>query len=216
MTGTDLYFRDWSTGKPLVFLAPWALNSRWWELQMFRLAEEGTRCVAFDRRGHGRSSLPDRGYDFDTPADDLAAVVEQLDLRDVTLVRHSLGCGEAVHYLSRHVAGRVARAVLIGTITPGHNPPDKSKFETGRALLIKDPFGVIANAAADFLGASKNPVSEETMRWWTRMMTDECNLKVMLDLLRVFTATDFRPRLSAIRMPTLLIHVIAILRRRSK
>lgn len=204
--GTALFYKDWGTGKPMVFVAPWALNSRWWEIQMFRLTEERVRCIAFDRRGHGRSGQPDRGYDFDTLADDLAAVMEQLDLRDVTLVGQSLGCGEMVHYLSRHGASRVGRAVLIGTITPGNNPPDKSKFEKARALLIKDPCGVFANAAPDFFGAAKNPVSEETMRWWTRMITDECNLKVMLDLFRLFTTTDFRPQLSAIRVPTLLIH----------
>jgi pimeloyl-ACP methyl ester carboxylesterase len=204
--GTALFYRDWGTGKPIVFVAPWAMNSRWWEVQMFRLTEEGMRCVAFDRRGHGRSGQPDRGYDFDTLADDLAAVMDQLDLRDVTLVGQSLGCGEVVHYLSRHGARRVGRAVLIGTITPGDNPPDKSKFEKARALLIKDPSGIIAKAAPDFFGTAKNPVSEETMRWWTRMMTDECNLKVMLDLFRVSSATDFRPQLSTIRVPTLLIH----------
>src|SRR5215472_2016086 len=86
--GTALFFRDWGTGKPMVFVAPWALNSRWWEIQMFRLTEEGIRCVAFDRRGHGRSGQPDRGYDFDTLADDMTAVMEKLDLHDVTLVGH--------------------------------------------------------------------------------------------------------------------------------
>jgi pimeloyl-ACP methyl ester carboxylesterase len=164
------------------------------------------RCVAFDRRGHGRSGQPDRGYDFDTLAGDLAAVMEQLDLRDVTLVGQSMGCGEVVHYLSRHNSRRVARAVLIGTITPGDSAAGKGKYEKVRAALLQDPSGAIAKAAPDFFGATKNPVSEETMSWWTRMMTDECNLKVMLDLSRLFTATDFRPQLSTIRVPTLLIH----------
>jgi pimeloyl-ACP methyl ester carboxylesterase len=204
--GTALFCRDWGTGKPMLFLAPWAMNSRWWELQMFRLTEEGMRCVAFDRRGHGRSGQPDRGYDFDTLSDDLAAVMEQLDLRDVTLVGQSLGCGEVVHYLSRHGGRRVARAVLIGTITPGDISTGKSAFEKTRAALLKDPHGSFAQAAADFFGAAKNPVSEETMRWWTRMIIDECSLKVALDLFRVFKSTDFRPQLATIRVPTLLIH----------
>src|SRR5690349_2339152 len=153
--GTDLFYRDWGTGKPMLFLAPWCMNSRWWELQMFRLTEEGIRCVAFDRRGHGRSGQPDRGYDFDTLADDLAAVMEQLDLRDVTLVGHSLGTGEVVHYLSRHAASRVARAVLIGTITPGGT--DKSVFEKGRAAVINDPQGIFNRYAAAWFGV-KNRV----------------------------------------------------------
>ena len=173
---------------------------------MFRLTEQGIRCVAVDRRGHGRSGQPDRGYDFETLADDLAAVMEQLDLREVTLVGHSMGCGEVVHYLAAHATRRVARAVLIGTITPGANPPETGAYEKGRAALIKDQHGVIAKAAPDFFGAAKNPVSEETLRWWARMMIDECSLKVMLDLFRVFKTTDFRPQLSAIRVPTLLIH----------
>lgn len=173
---------------------------------MFRLTEEGMRCIAFDRRGHGRSGQPDRGYDFDTLADDLAVVMEQLDLRDVTLVGHSLGSGEVVHYLSRHGARRVARTLLIGTITPGGRPDDKSSIERVRAALTKDPHGAFANGAADFFGVDKNPVSEETLRWWTRMVIDECNLKVALDLFRLFRTTDFRPQLSTIRVPTLLIH----------
>src|SRR5215471_20121207 len=204
--GTALFYRDWGAGKPMVFLAPWAMNSKWWEIQMFRLTEAGIRCVAFDRRGHGRSGQPDRGYDFDTLADDLAAVMELLDLRDVTLIGQSLGCGEVVHYLSRHGARRVARAVLIGTITPGGRPDDKDAFERVRAALLKDPHGAFANAVADFFGAPKNPVSEETIRWWTRMIIDECNLKVALDLFRLFRTRDFRQQLSSIRVPTLLIH----------
>jgi len=107
--------------------------------------------------------------------------------------------------LSRYGANRVARAVLIATITPGA-PADKRVFEKGRAALINDPHGVFVRNAADFFGAAKNPVSEETMRWWTRMIIDECNFKVMVDLYRVFTATDFHPQLSTIRVPTLLIH----------
>ena len=201
--GTALFHRDWGTGKPMLFLAPWCMNSRWWEPPMFRLTEEGIRCVAVDRRGHGRSGQPDRGYDFDTLADDLAAVMEQLDLRDVTLVGHSLGTGEVVHYLSRHGASRVARAVLIGTLTPGGT--DKSVFEKTRAAVINDPHGIFTRYAAAWFGV-KNRVSEETLRWWTRMIIDECSLKVAMDLFRVFTATDFRPQLATIRVPTLLIH----------
>ncbi len=204
--GTALFCRDCGTGKPILFVAPWAMNSKWWQRPMFRLNEEGMRCVAFDRRGHGRSDQPDRGYDFDTLADDLAAVMEQLDLRDVTLVGHSMGCGEVVHYLSRHAARRVGRAVLIGTITPGDGPAGKSKYEKARAALTKDPHGVIAMAAADFFGTAKNPVSEETLHWWTRMIIDECNFKVALDLFRLFSTADFRSQLSSIRVPTLLIH----------
>jgi pimeloyl-ACP methyl ester carboxylesterase len=206
--GTPIFTRDWGKGRTMVFVAPWALNSRWWELQMMRLVEQGARCVAYDRRGHGRSGQPDRGYDFDTLADDIASVFEQLDLREVTLVGHSMGCGEVVHYLSRHGASRVSRTVLIGTITPGPKAgeADTGSTEKGLAGLIKDPPAVFAGAAAAFFGTPKNSVSEETKQWWTRMMADDCSFKAIVDLFRVFRATDFRSDLSKVHVPTLIVH----------
>jgi pimeloyl-ACP methyl ester carboxylesterase len=211
--GTNLFFRDWGTGRPLVFAAPWGLNSAWWEYQMADLAGRGLRCVGYDRRGHGRSGEPSHGYEFDTLADDLAAVIEQLDLRDITLVGQSLGCGEVVRYLSRHGSNRVARIVLVATITPfvlktDDNPEgvDRASLEIVRKVLSKDRAHPIAAAAPAFFGAPKNRVSQEIMDWWVRMMIDECSLKTMLDLQRMFTGTDFRPELRRISVPTLLIH----------
>ena len=211
--GTNLFFRDWGTGRAVVFLAPWGLNSAWWEYQMANLADRGLRFVAYDRRGHGRSGEPGDGYEFDTLADDLAAVVEQLDLRDVILVGQSLGCGEVVRYLSRHGSGRIARIVLVSTITPfvlktEDNPEgvDRAALENVRKVLSKDRPHPIAAAAPAFFGAPKNNVSQEIMDWWVRMMVDQCSLKVMLDLHRMFTETDFRPELHKISVPTLLIH----------
>ena len=107
--GTKLFCRDWGDGAPVVFCHPWALNADIWEYQLTELSERGLRCVAYDRRGHGRSEDPGRGYDYDTLAADLAAVIERLELRDVTLVGYSMGSGEAARYLSRHGPGRVAR-----------------------------------------------------------------------------------------------------------
>ena len=97
-----LFYRDWGMGKAAVFVHSWAVSSELWQYQMIYLADHGIRCVAYDQRGHGRSSDPGRGYDVDTLADDLAAVIEQLNLREVTLVGHSMGCGEITRYLSRH------------------------------------------------------------------------------------------------------------------
>lgn len=180
---------------------------------MADLAGRGLRCVGYDRRGHGRSGEPSHGYEFDTLADDLAAVVEQLDLRDITLVGQSLGCGEVVRYLSRHGSKRVARIVLVSTITPfvlktDDNPEgvDRASLEIVRKVLSKDRAHPIAAAAPTFFGAPKNRVSQEIMDWWVRMMIDECSLKTMLDLQRMFTETDFRPELGRISVPTLLIH----------
>ena len=180
---------------------------------MADLAGRGLRCVAYDRRGHGRSGESNRGYEFDTLADDLAAVLEQLDLHDLTLVGQSVGCGEIVRYLSRHASNRVARVALVSTITPfilktDDNPEgvDRATLEYVRKVLSKDRPHPIAAAAPAFFGAPKNNVSQEIMDWWVRMMVDQCSLKVMLDLHRTFTETDFRPELRKISVPTLLIH----------
>jgi pimeloyl-ACP methyl ester carboxylesterase len=180
---------------------------------MADLAGRGLRCIAYDRRGHGRSADPGKGYEFDTLADDLAEVVEQLDLRDATLVGHSMGCAEIVRYLSRQPVRRVARAVLIGTITPltvkrADNPAgvDESVLEKSRMALARDRPHQIASAAPSFFGAPPNVVSSEMMDWWVRLMLDQCSLRVMLDLHRVFTTTDFRADLRRINAPVLLVH----------
>lgn len=211
--GTRLFFREWGKGQPMVFAAPWGLNSAWWEYQMANLAGRGRRCVGLDRRGHGRSEEPIDGYDFDTLADDLAALLEQLDLRGVTLVGQSLGCGEVVRYLSRHGSSRVARIVLISTITPlvlrtDDNPDgvDRAVLENVRKTLSKERPHPVAAAAPAFFGAPKNAVSPEIVDWWVRIMVDGCSLRVMLDLHKVFTETDFRTEVRKISIPTLLIH----------
>jgi len=106
---TQLYYQDWGNGEPVVFISAWALSSRMWQYQMVPLAARGFRCIAYDRRGHGRSDQPSGGYDSDTLADDLAAVLDALDLEQVTLVGHSMAGGEIVRYVSRHGDARVAR-----------------------------------------------------------------------------------------------------------
>ena len=107
--GASLFYNDWGVGKPVIFTHAWGLNADIWEYQLTELADQGLRCVAYDRRGHGRSTDPGRGYDYDTLADDLAAVIDHLDLRDATLIGFSMGNGEAVRYLSRHGSGRIHR-----------------------------------------------------------------------------------------------------------
>jgi pimeloyl-ACP methyl ester carboxylesterase len=210
--GTRLFYRDWGTGSPIVFVAPWALNADWFEYQMTTLSAQGLRCVAYDRRGHGRSDEPGRGYDFDTLSDDLATVIERLDLARVTLVGHSMGAAEVARYLAKHKPTRVARVVLIAPISPftlktADNPGgvEPSVLETGRTALSRDRPGQIAQAATAFFGVH-NGVSAAMLAWWTDMIVERCSLKVMLDLHRVFTATDFRPDLRAITLPTLIVH----------
>jgi non-heme chloroperoxidase len=210
--GVGLFYRDWGRGAPIVFLAPWGLHSDWWEYQMAYLVGQGLRCIGYDRRGHGRSMEPRAGYEFDTLADDLNTVIERLDLRGVTLVGQSMGCGEIVRYLSRHGEHRIARIVMVAPITPlilrtADNPDgmESSYLEKVREALSSDRPHVIANAAPAFFGAPKNSVSAEMMDWWVDMLL-QCSLKVLLDLQRVFTVTDFRFELRTISVSTLIIH----------
>jgi non-heme chloroperoxidase len=211
--GTRLFHRDWGIGPPVVFVAPWALTVDWWEYQMTCLSSEGLRCIGYDRRGHGRSDEPGRGYDFKTLSDDLATVIDRLGLRGVTLVAHSMGAGEVVRYVARHGASRVSGIVLIAPITPftlktPDNPDgvERADLEKGRVALSHDRPGQIAAAAPAFFCVDRNQVSPATLTWWTDMLLEQCSLKVMVDLHRVFTETDFRPDLRKITVPTLIVH----------
>src|SRR6185312_4959653 len=136
--GTRLYFVDAGSGKPVVFVSSAWLSTRMWEHQFPNLVERVVRCVAYDRRGHGRSDWPWNGYDYDTLADDLAAVLDHLDLREVTLVGHSAGCGEVVRYLTRHGSSRVARLALVSGTTPFPMKSDDNPDGVDRALMQAD------------------------------------------------------------------------------
>jgi non-heme chloroperoxidase len=222
--GTRLFYRDWGAegtagtegsnkGQPVVFAAPWAMTVDWFEYQMTHLASHGLRCIGYDRRGHGRSDEPGRGYDFATLTSDLATLIARLDLQKITLVGHSMGAGEVVRYLSRYGAARVSRLVLIAPITPfalktPDNPDggERSVIEAGRAKLSHDRPGQIAQAAPAFFGTDVNTVSPAMLQWWIDMVLEQCSLKVMVDLHRMFTETDFRPDLRTITIPTLIVH----------
>ena len=140
---TRLYYKEWGSGKPVVFLSGWGLSSDMWSYQMMDLSAKGLRCIAYDRRGHGRSDDPGRGYDYDTLADDLASLLERLDLREVTLVAHSMAGGELIRYLTRYGSERIAGGVLIGSGLPyplktDDNPAgfDRSLIDLNRAVEI--------------------------------------------------------------------------------
>jgi pimeloyl-ACP methyl ester carboxylesterase len=208
--GARLFHLDWGSGKPVVFLHAWALNADLWEYQMTELAERGLRCVAYDRRGHGRSPDPGRGYDFDTLADDLAAVLDRLDLRDVTLVAHSMGGGEVARYLARHGAARIARAVLVSTVTPivGRQPDypegtDPKVYAGIIAGLKADRPAAIAAGVPLFTG--ERSVSPAMTEWLTRQFL-RSSLKACVDCMRAIGSADFRADLRAVTVPTLIVH----------
>jgi non-heme chloroperoxidase len=193
----------------VVFVHSWALNSDMWQYQMIHLSGQGLRCIAYDQRGHGRSSQHGYGYEYDTLADDLAALLEQLDLREVTLVGHSMGCGEIVRYLSRHGSSRVARAVFIGTATPfalktRDNPDgvDKAVIDKLRASWVKDfPRWLGENARPFFV-----PETSPEMVQWVVGMCLQASLKALIDCNHAINETDFRAELAAMTVPTLVIH----------
>jgi non-heme chloroperoxidase len=205
----NLRVRDWGQGKPIVFLSGWALPSDFWHYHIADLSGRGFRCIAYDRRGHGRSDDPSTGYNFDTLADDLASVLNGLDLNDVTLVAYSMGGGEAARYLSRHGSKRVSRVVFLAATTPfllqtADNPigVPGEMFEGLRGLLAQDfPKWVVDSNDAYWL----NLVSAEMQAWGRNLML-QSSLPALLAINKAMVETDFRPDLKAISIPALVIH----------
>lgn len=209
MPVTPLFYRDWGSGPVVVFSHGWALNSDFWQYQMLYLAAKGFRCVAYDRRGHGRSEDPGRGYDYETLAGDLAALVERLDLRNITLVGHSMGCGEVVRYLSRYGRRRVVRLVLVGGTLPyllqtADNPDGVpgGYFDAWRKALSSD----FPKWRSENEGTFWTAEASEPMKEWGRHLPMQCSLQAAVETTRAMTETDFRNELRAIRVPTLLVH----------
>jgi Predicted hydrolases or acyltransferases (alpha/beta hydrolase superfamily) len=208
--GTQLFYRDWGAGTPLVFLSGWALTSECWAYQMAPLSDSGLRCIAYDRRGHGRSSDPGHGFDYDTLADDLAAVLDALDLQNVTLVAHSMAGGEAVRYLTRHGSKRVARMALVAATLPfmtktADNPDgiDPAVFENGRRNVLMRDF---PKALHDNLRPFVVPETSDALLSWIEGLMLECSMRALLDCNKALTATDFRAEVAKIAVPTLIVH----------
>ncbi len=213
--GTEIFFKDWGSGRPVVLIHGWPLNADMWEYQAPVLASAGLRVISYDRRGFGRSGQPWSGYNYDTLADDLAAVMDHLDLRDATLVGFSMGGGEVARYLSRHgAAGRVFKAVLVSAVTPfllrtADNPDgvDRSVFDGMIEGLQKDRPNFLATFGKQFFGAGllTFSISSELLQW-ASMLALQASPKATMDCVRAFSETDFRADLPGIAVPTLVIH----------
>jgi non-heme chloroperoxidase len=212
--GTEIYYKDWGKGPVVTFSHGWPLSSDAWDGQMLFLIQNGFRVVAHDRRGHGRSSQASSGNDMDGYADDLAAVIEALDLKDATLVGHSTGGGEVVRYIGRHGTKRVAKAVLIAAVPPimlktAANPEGLpiEVFDNMRSGLMKDRSQFYKDLAKQFYGANRPgaKVSQGVLdMFWLWSM--QAGLKNAYESIKAFSETDFTEDLKKIDVPTLVMH----------
>jgi non-heme chloroperoxidase len=213
--GTSIYYKDWGSGTPVVFSHGWPLSSDSWEAQMLFLASHGFRCIAHDRRGHGRSGQPWDGNEMNTYADDLAGLIDKLDLKGAALIGFSTGGGEVARYVGRHGTKRVARIALIAAV-----PPLMLKTKDNPGGLPIDPFdamraGSIANraqlykdiAAGPFFGFNRPGAKlSQGMVDWFWMQGMQAGHKNTLDCIKAFSETDFTEDLKKFDVPTLIIH----------
>ena len=212
--GTHIYYKDWGKGPVVTFSHGWPLSSDAWDGQMLFLAQNGFRVVAHDRRGHGRSSQASSGNDMNGYADDLAALIEALDLQDATLVGHSTGGGEVARYIGRHGTKRVAKAVLVAAVPPimlqsAANPEGlpMEVFDTLRSGLMQDRSQFYKDLATPFYGANRPgaKVSQGTLdQFWLWSM--QAGLKNAYESIKAFSETDFTEDLKKIDVPTLVMH----------
>jgi pimeloyl-ACP methyl ester carboxylesterase len=209
-----LYLKDWGTGSPVILIHGWPLSSDSWDDQGMALAAAGYRAIAYDRRGFGRSSQPWSGYDYDTLADDLAAVIKYTGTQGATLVGFSMGGGEVARYMSRHEGKSVVKAALISSILPfrlktGDNPSgtEQAAFDETARALGEDRAQFFTGFFRKFFGVGEasQPVSEELLEW-ARSIAMQASLKATLECMRSFSSTDFRGDLPAFKVPTLIIH----------
>ncbi|WAT01953.1 alpha/beta fold hydrolase [Rouxiella chamberiensis] len=211
--GTKIYFKDWGTGKPVLFSHGWPLDADMWDSQMNYLAERGYRVIAFDRRGFGRSDQPWTGNDYNTFASDIDALINHLDLQDVTLVGFSMGGGDVARYIGHYGTARVANLVLLGAVTPIFGQADDypqgvdlSVFAGIRDGLLKDRAQFISDFATPFYGLNAGQTVSEGVLTQTLNIALLASLKSTVDCVTAFSETDFRDDMAKIDVPTLVIH----------
>lgn len=209
-----LFYEDLGKGKPVVFIHGWPLNHEMWEYQLAELPKHNLRCIAYDRRGFGKSDRPWAGYDYDTLADDLKSVLEQLDLRQVTLVGFSMGGGEIARYIGKYGTDRLEKVVFISAVTPfmlkttdNTEGVPKENFDDIVDKLSKDRPAFLADFGRKFYGVSllSHPVSQQLLDWH-QMLCLMSSAKATADCVRSFSETDFRNDVPQITIPTLIIH----------
>ena len=212
--GTELYVKDWGSGRPVVLVHGWPLNADSWDAQAMALAEAGFRAIAYDRRGFGRSGQPWNGYEYDTLSDDLADVLAATGAADATIVGFSMGGGEIARYMSRHEGKGIVAAGLISSVVPymlktednPHGTPAEQLQAIG-AGIKKDRYGFFQSFFKDFYGVGflDHPVSQAQVDWasWAQ---NQAGLRPILECANAFGTTDFRPDLPAFRVPTLIVH----------
>jgi non-heme chloroperoxidase len=207
--GTTIYYKDWGSGQPVIFSHGWPLTADAWEDQMVFLGANGFRCIAHDRRGHGRSSQPWTGNEMDTYADDLAALIETLDCNDAVLIGHSTGGGEVARYIGRHGSKRVAKAVLIGAVTPlmlktADNPGGLpiEVFDEIRAKVRADRSQFFQDLTVPFYGDKASKGLRDSF-WFQGMLA---GFKGALDCIKAFSETDLTEDLKKFNIPTLIMH----------
>lgn len=210
----NLFYQDWGQGKPVVLIHGWPLSHEMWEYQMTELPKQGIRCIAYDRRGFGKSSKPWSGYDYDTLADDLKAVLDELDLQDVTLVGFSMGGGEIARYFSRHGGARVSKAVLVSAVTPfmlqtDDNPDGvpQETFDEMLANMKEDRIKFLDDFGKQFFGVNliNRPVSTPLLEYY-RTLASLASPVATQECAKSFSSTDFRQDMGSINVPTLIIH----------
>jgi non-heme chloroperoxidase len=212
--GTLIYYKDWGKGRPVVFSHGWPLSADAWDSQMLFLGQHGYRVIAHDRRGHGRSSQPWNGNDMDTYADDLATLIEALDLQNATLIGHSTGGGEIARYIGRHGTKRVAKSIFIGAVPPlmlqtATNPGGLpiSAFDEIRAGVVADRSQFFKDLTTPFYGYNKPDAKvSQGVRdaFWLQGM--QVSIVGAYECIRAFSETDFTEDLKKIDVPTLILH----------
>lgn len=211
--GTQLYYKDWGKGKPLLFSHGWPLDGDMWDSQLHFFAEHGFRAIAFDRRGFGRSDQPWNGYHYDTLADDIHELIEHLQLDEITLIGFSMGGGDVARYIQRHGSHRVKALALLSAVTPKlmksadyPNGVEQQVIDGIRKGIMQDRAQFISDFATPFYGLNKGMHVSDGVLAQTLNIALLASLKSTLDCVTAFSETDFRPDMHSINVPALVIH----------